>query len=94
MRGHDDLLGWIKSITNHLYWTVTFNAERVSRLAAFSLYLLTLPFLSKHFTSVSGYRIFHGLSPKYFSDSFCDSVKKDFNLRDNLKLQPNNITML
>ena len=44
--------------------------------------------------SVSGYRIFHGLSPKYFSDSFRDSVKKDFNLRDNLKLHPNNITML
>ena len=59
-----------------------------------SLNLLTLPFLSKHFTSVSGYRIFHGLSPKYFSDSFRDSVKKDFNLRDNLKLHPNNITML
>ena len=56
--------------------------------------LLTLPFLSTHFTSVSGYRIFHGLSPKYFSDSYCGSVKTNFNFRDNLKLRPNNITML
>ena len=36
MRGHDDLQGWIKSITNHLYWTVTFRVERVSRLVAFT----------------------------------------------------------
>ena len=36
MRGHDDLQGWMKSITNHLYWTVTFSVERVSRLAAFT----------------------------------------------------------
>ena len=36
MRGHDDLQGWIKSITNHLYWSVTFSVEKVSRLAAFT----------------------------------------------------------
>ena len=58
------------------------------------LNLLTLLFLFKHFTSVSGYRIFRGLSPKYFSDSFRASVNTSFNLRDNLKLHPNNITML
>ena len=45
---------------------------------AYSLNLLELPFL----TSESGYRIFHGLSPKYFSDSFHVSVKTNFNLRD------------
>ena len=58
------------------------------------LNLLTLLFLFKHFTSVSGYRIFRGLSPKYFSDSFRASVNTSFSLRDNLKLHPNNITML
>ena len=40
------------------------------------------------------YRIFHGLSPKYFSDCFHASVKANFNLRDNLKLHPTNITMI
>ena len=51
-------------------------------------------FLFKHFTSLSGYKIFHGLSPKYFSDCYRGSVKTNFNLRDNLKLYPNNITMV
>ena len=35
------------------------------------LNLLILPFLSEHFTSVSGCKIVHGLDPKGFSLSFC-----------------------
>ena len=72
---------------------IPFHSILMSDLSS-SLNLLTLPFLSKHINLVSGYRIFHRLSPKYFSDSFRGSVKTNFNLRDNLNLRPNNITVL
>ena len=43
---------------------------------------------------MGGSKIFHRLNPKYFSDPFCGSFKKNFNLRDNLKFQPYHITVL
>lgn len=36
IRGYEELNGWLKSITNHLYWSVSFTSEECLRVAAFS----------------------------------------------------------
>ena len=58
------------------------------------LSLITLPFLIKHFTSVTGYRIFQRQCPIYLTESYCIQSGNNFNLRDSVKLHTTNTSLL
>lgn len=59
-----------------------------------SLNLMTLPVLSKYFTSIMGHKIFYRNCPTFLCDNFIFNTSNPFNFRDKHKLHSRSINVL